>query len=307
MTKQFFNQKLLKNSLGYTLPSVMISTAIMMVAMLAITNFLTAHTQNMAFLEDKLSRIDFENHIRQTLMEPQACEETLRGVRPPKIAADPVNPGTDVTAITHISDANAKRLYDLSSSVKYDQLNITAARLVNINHTNVGAAITGTVRLDFGIQRVRAGGGSSSLRNVSVNVFAYDHDADGGIDDCHLEGYPPGSTGGPQGGSCTDLPPYCLNPTPFATISGDPNTDYFWPAGETECQQAAPFNQGTIFSAVTGNTNVKGCWKSKVHTVVCISGSWVTTSVVPSQGASPAFQSIAPSITNMGDNCGGMY
>jgi len=149
---------------GSALISVIIAGSIMSVILLGASQMIERQSQSTAFLEDRLSKVDFQGTLMGKLSDELACTNTINGLR---VESE--------QNLARILEKDGSTAYSNNSSgvnnalSSFNKLSINQIKLINVSTANAPDQ-SGDMKIRVFPVRQRTGGGPQELAPFDVSI-----------------------------------------------------------------------------------------------------------------------------------------
>lgn len=171
--------KHLFNAKGFSLVSVVVASAVGLIVMGALLKVLLSQNENVAYLEDRLSKTNLKSTL-QNLLTPLACQNTFRG------QGVPSSPRT----IAQLRDATNNIVYQVPQpSGGYPEFEKLVIEKMELHNIDLPSSADASGRMKFVVfpQRIRNKGAKLSPIEIELDVAT---DVSSLINDCSQSGGP---------------------------------------------------------------------------------------------------------------------
>jgi len=145
------------NNLGFSLVEVMVVVGIMAVVSLGSATFIMNQNKAISFMEDRISRISFEQELSIAMNDRTSCLNA--------IGKNPLKKGE--SRPVRIENELGKVLFDPQANENtFEMLRLSEAQVTNISVK--GPQSVGEVEISILVERMREGGGVQRLRPVTA-------------------------------------------------------------------------------------------------------------------------------------------
>jgi len=154
------------NQHGASIIEVVIMSGVMVAMMTGFMSLVSHEAKNVAYLEDKLSRVALESELRMWFTNPDSCKDLLGGLTAPK-----ENRTSDVTKALSksLQWASLSKVFQRrENKIFYDKLEIKKISMENSDLTTSNSS--GTMDVMFYPERNRKGGGPPNLQPIKIKT-----------------------------------------------------------------------------------------------------------------------------------------
>ncbi len=149
----------MRNEKGFALIQVIVAAAIGSVLSLAMTNLILEQRISIAYLEDKLEKIQLIRNFETILKDKMSCQKTLEGVRVGSSSTQKIN-------VNGLKDNSGNVVYESNSIIgrlAVGQISIT-------NESVPGPSSSGFINIIMPVSRTRQGEGPSVFKPLEFKL-----------------------------------------------------------------------------------------------------------------------------------------